>query len=139
LQEEFGPELLILSGGQRGVDLWAAQAARDLALRLRLYLPAPAALFAADWSTDWAEALAGAQAHAEQVVVFGPDPHEPGGYDARNRALANDCDLLVAVWTGQQPGGTSHTLSEARRLARPVREHRLDRSPTPQPPGERGI
>jgi hypothetical protein len=139
LRDEFGPELLVLSGGHRGVDLWAPRAPRELALRLRLYLPAPAPLLAADWSTDWADALASAEAHAEQVVIFGPSARDSWGYAARNRALARDGDLLIAVWTGQQPGGTADTLTIARRLARPVREHLLARSSHQPAPGERGV
>jgi hypothetical protein len=139
LWDELGPDLVVLSGGQRGVDLWAALAARDLELRLRLYLPAPAALLSAEWPTRWAEALTSAQTHAEQLVVCGQDPRHAQGYEARNVALATECELLVAVWTGQTSGGTWHTISEARRLGRPIRQHLLERSAYAPRPGERGI
>ena len=139
LWDEFGPDLVVLSGGQRGVDLWAALAACDLSLRLRLYLPAPAELLAAEWPTHWVEALTGAQVHAEQLVVFGSDPRDARGYEARNLALATECELLVAVWTGQESGGTWHTVSEARGLGRAIREFLLERSSYAPRPGERGI
>jgi hypothetical protein len=139
LLTEHGPRLAVLSGGQRGVDLWAASAALERGVRLQLLLPAPPALLAADWPADDAEVLASAVAAAEQVTIFGSDPVDPAGYDARNRALAASCDLLVAVWTGLEQGGTFFTLTAARALGKPIREFRLAPSDYRPLPGERGI
>jgi predicted Rossmann fold nucleotide-binding protein DprA/Smf involved in DNA uptake len=139
LLAEHGPRLAVLSGGQRGVDLWAASAALKRGVRLQLLLPAPPALLSTTWSADAAEALASAVGAAEQVTIFGSDPADPAGYDARNRALAASCDLLVAVWTGLERGGTFFTLTGARALGKPIREFRLVPSGYRPSPGERGI
>ena len=139
LLAEHGPRLAILSGGQRGVDLWAASAARERGVRLELLLPAPPARLAAGWPGDDAETLLCAVEAAEQVTIFGRHPADPAGYDARNRALATGCDLLVAVRIGLEQGGTFLTLTEARALGKPIREFRLKPSDHRSSPGERGI
>jgi hypothetical protein len=139
LLSELGPNLLVLSGGQRGVDLWAAAAARDSGLALKLLLPAPPRIFCADWPLEDADALSIAVDYAEHVRVFGASTAEAAGYDARNRALAAECDLLVVVWSGRQHGGTFFTLTEARRVGKPIREHRLDPSGHRPGVGERGV
>jgi hypothetical protein len=139
LLPELGPDLLVLSGGQRGVDLWAAAAARDSGLALRLLLPAPPRIFCVDWPLEDVDALSLAIDHAEDVRIFGSRAAEAAGYDARNRALAAECDLLIVVWSGLQHGGTFFTLTEARRLGKPIREHHLSASGHRPGVGERGI
>jgi hypothetical protein len=139
LLAERGPRLVVLSGGQRGVDLWAASAARERGVRLELLLPAPPALLSAAWPADDATALSSLLGYAAQVVLFGENPADPAGYDARNRALAAKCDLLVAVWTGLEQGGTFFTLTEARALGKPIREFHLEPSDYRPSPDERGV
>lgn len=140
LAAEFGGEKLsIYSGGQRGVDLWAASIARRHDLPLDLLLPAPLPLFCADWPPDDAAELATAADYARTVSVFGSDAADRAGYDARNQALAAECDLLVVVWTGLQRGGTHFTLSQARTLGKQIREIRLAPSGHRPGPGERGL
>ena len=139
LRDTYGGDVVIVSGGQRGVDLWAAAAARELGLRLRLYLPAPPERLAETWPPAEAAALAAAVSYAPRTRVFGTDPQDPAGYTARNRALALECDLLIAVWTGRLGGGTGETLAYARQAGKPILEHRLDPSAYPVSPAERGV
>lgn len=153
LMGEAGPDLRILSGGQRGVDLWAATAARAYGLRLELLLPASPAAFCADWPAGEAVALQSAAEYAWRVVVFGGALHvqrstfneaasgvsSSDGYEQRNLALVEECDLLVVVWTGREGGGTSSTVRHARQLGRLVREHRLPASGHQPAPGEHGL
>jgi hypothetical protein len=112
-----------LVGGQRGVDTWAALAAIACGIPFSLVLP-----FAVDdFTRDWLEAdrcvLVHTLAHAETVQVA-------GGYTERNRILASEADLLVAVWTRTSGGGTAETIALATRAATPLREIILDPSPT---------
>jgi hypothetical protein len=113
-----GPLEQFLVGGQRGVDTWAAHAAIDLAIPFRLFLP----LSVEDFTVDWTEAdRAILRDHAEQAA----EVRVARGYSARNRLLASECDLLVAVWTGRAGGGTAETIAFARELGTPVRQVRL--------------
>ena len=113
-----------LVGGQRGVDTWAAQVAIDLGIPFSLFLPFDVAEFTVDWS--------GAdRAQLEQHVSQAAEVRIAGGYSARNRLLALEGDVLVAVWTGRTGGGTAETLAFARELGTPVREVLLDAAPGP--------
>jgi uncharacterized phage-like protein YoqJ len=139
LAAQYGGELVVLSGGQRGVDLWAASAARTHSLRLELLLPTPVAAFSAHWLPDDAVELAEAAEYASTVRVFGADAADPSSYEARNQALAAECDLLVVIWTGLEQGGTFFTLTKARALGKEIREHRLEPSGYQPQVGERGL
>ena len=139
LRSAHGTDLFVLSGGQRGVDLWAASAAARRQIPFALLLPAPAASFAADWPPDEAAALATATEQAQSVQVYGPAVDDPSGYTARNRALASGCDLIVVVWTATRGGGTAFTIAEAEARGKPMREYVLERSRHVPAEGERGI
>ncbi|HEY3064047.1 MAG TPA: SLOG family protein [Chloroflexota bacterium] len=121
-----------LVGGQRGVDTWAAEAAIELGLQFTLILPFDVADFTVDWTaTDRTRLLESVQ-RADQVRIA-------GGYRERNRALATEGDLLIAVWTGRLGGGTAETVGFARDFGTPVREVRLRAAPSTGPAAGRGI
>jgi YspA SLOG family len=115
-----------LVGGQRGVDTWAAEAAHLLKVPFELWLPLAVHTFTADWSADDRAAL-------ERTISWAADVHIVGGdaaaaYSRRNRQLATSGDLLVAVWTRREGGGTAETIALARQHGTPVREIVLESS-----------
>jgi hypothetical protein len=116
-----------ICGGQRGVDLWAAEAGLALGIPVRLVLPRPPAVFCDGWTTiDRRRLEAAAAAAASHQIV---DPENVLGalaYDLRNERIAARADRLVAVWTGIRRGGTFHTLCAARQQGRPVEEVKLE-------------
>jgi uncharacterized phage-like protein YoqJ len=124
-------------GGQRGVDCWAGEAARDLGVPLRVYLPLPEKLFTKDWLPAERAALAALIGAAEEVRVLAEKGE--AGYSARNQALVEGADLLVAVWTGQTGGGTEETIRLARENGCQVRELLLNASPGARRAQGRGI
>jgi hypothetical protein len=107
-----------LVGGQRGVDTWAAHAAIDLAIPFSLILPLSVEDFTVDWTESERAVLRDHVRRAAEVCVA-------GGYRERNRLLASEGDVLVAVWTGRTGGGTAETIALARECGTPVREVRL--------------
>jgi hypothetical protein len=121
-----------LVGGQRGVDTWAAQAATALGIPFRLVLPFEVDTFTADWSVEDRGSLIATLAHAESVAVA-------GGYTERNAVLAQDADLLVAVWTRATGGGTAETIAQARRAGTEVHEILLEPSAAAGAATGRGI
>ena len=140
LRAEHGPALVFHCGGQRGVDSWAADAAERLGVPLHLYLPLPVARFAADWTPADRAALEGSWAYAAERLVVDPEGAlGAAAYRERNRLLAERGDLLVAVWTGLEGGGTAETIAFARELGRPIAEHRFAASGRVPRPGERGV
>ena len=126
-----------LVGGQRGVDTWAALSARTLSVPFVVILPLDVAEFAADWSAEDRSVLEATLAAAREVRVVGGDPAQ--AFSERNRLLATNADLLVAVWTGTRGGGTAETIDFARAAGVPVREIVLEASPLADSAQGRGI
>lgn len=126
-----------LVGGQRGVDTWVAQAAIALGVPFTLILPLEVAAFTSDWSVDDRATLESIQTKADEVRIVGGDPE--AAYTERNRQLACGADLLVAVWTRLQGGGTAETIALARAAGTAVREIVLPVSQTAHSPHGRGL
>ena len=55
-------------------------------------------------------------AHGTRVIS--PSPSKKA-FDLRNRAMVDDCDLLIAIWDGS-PGGTANCVEYAERVLRPT-------------------
>src|SRR5438046_4035443 len=90
-----------VTGGQRGVDTWAALAARDLADPFTVILPLPMDEFTAEgWTALDRDVLQDLLHVADEVQIA-------DGYADRNRRVATSVNLLVAVWTGTRGGGTA--------------------------------
>jgi hypothetical protein len=126
-----------LSGGQRGVDTWVALAALELGIPYSLILPLDPPVFAADWAASDRLQLDQLIAGAREVIIVGGPPDI--AYSERNRLLASQADLLVAVWTRTAGGGTAETLAFARALGKRVNEVVLDLSPNALSARGRGI
>jgi hypothetical protein len=140
LHAAHGTALRFHCGGQRGVDTWAAEAARRLAVPYPHYRPVQPAAFAAGWGaadrrvldTLWADAT-------ERTVVDPSGTLGDAAYSRRNALLAAHADRLVAVWTGRGGGGTAETIALARARGCPSEEQLLP--PTAHAPaaGDRGV
>jgi predicted Rossmann-fold nucleotide-binding protein len=116
-----GPDAAFICGGQRGVDQWAARAARDLGLPFHLVLPMAPARFTADWEAADRDALGELAAAATSLEVVDESNNlGPLAYDLRNEGIVRRADALVVVWTGIRRGGTFHTLCAARMRGVPI-------------------
>ena len=82
----------VITGGARGIDTLAFQAAEAAGIRNLQFLP------------DRAK-------YRGKMVLK--------AFQARNEQIAENCDVLLAVWDGVSRG-TSNTLSYARRIGKPV-------------------
>jgi hypothetical protein len=114
---DVGPSTTVITGGARGADLLAAEAARDRGATVRLLLALPPDEFEAKSvaipGTDWAERFRAILRTAEVEVL----EHPPGAdiFEHTNiriidaaRALDPEPFALI-VWNGQEgdaPGGT---------------------------------
>ena len=126
------PVHAFLVGGQRGVDTWAALAGMALGVRFTLILPFDVGLFTQDWAPADRAVL-------EQTIAGAAEVRIAGGYTERNRQIATEADLLVAVWTRIAHGGTAETVSLARAAGTPIREILLDAAPAAGSAEGRGI
>ncbi|WP_413207401.1 hypothetical protein [Rhodospirillum sp. A1_3_36] len=110
--------LTLLSSLAEGADRMGAEAALDLGYRLEAPLPFPRDVYEADFSTPESRtAFRDLLSQADSVFEMDGAPTRPGpAYDAAARVLVNRCDLLVALWDGEDPagqGGTGGTVALA--------------------------
>ncbi len=91
---ELPPDAIVVSGGCRGVDTWAVDAARRRGLGVEVIRPN----------------LTGTQHRGEVVQAY---------FD-RNAVVAERSDRLIAFVAPDRKGGTENTIAAARSLGRPV-------------------
>jgi len=87
-----------------------------------LILPLEVAQFTSNWSSADRAVLESVVAQANEVRIVGPSSDPAAAYSERNRQLATRADLLVAVWTQLQGGGTAETVALANAAGTPIRE-----------------
>jgi predicted Rossmann fold nucleotide-binding protein DprA/Smf involved in DNA uptake len=93
------PNTVIVSGGAKGVDSWAEQAAHKYGLRTKIY-----------------------PVDKKGLSPYGsPDSRREYGKRAyaRNLLIVDDCDRLVAFSSGNTKG-TNHAIRYARKQGKPV-------------------
>jgi len=91
LVNELPADSVVISGGCRGVDTWAATAARSRRLEVAEYLPD----LPPSGSPIWAFTKA---------------------YHARNRQIVENSDVIFAFVAPDRRGGTENTIKHAREL-----------------------
>jgi hypothetical protein len=85
---------VVVSGGCRGVDTWAAAAARSHGLAVVEHRP-----------------------DTHGIRNRGVAAHR---YHDRNRRIAEDCDRMIAFPASDRTGGTENAMAHARRLGKPI-------------------
>ena len=88
------PGDVVISGGCRGIDTWAVNAARGKGFETKEFLPS---LTGCRYKWEFTEA-----------------------YYARNKQIADACDILVAFVSGSRKGGTENTIKHAEKLGKQV-------------------
>lgn len=104
-----------------GADLIAAEVAAHLGIGLWAYVPYPQQ--ADGWPRHWAARRQMALDRADGVTVVGEANSRAQRVrllHARNRAIVDDADLLVAVWDRRGTGGTAATVRRAHASALPI-------------------
>jgi hypothetical protein len=137
-----GPGTTLVTGGARGADIVAAEAARARGAALRLVLALPPDEFVARSvalpGTDWERRFRALLAEADVEVIDGPD--DDGVFARTNtRIIAvaraiDDRPHAVVVWDGDEgdgPGGTQDFVAQLGRAAGDDRLVVID----PTPPG----
>jgi hypothetical protein len=97
-----------------GADSLFARAVRDLAGTFEVFLAGPPG------SGRRTRRLL---KRAHQVSQVHPDPRPEVRYAEASERMLASCDLLVAVWDGDDQGGhggTAHTVARARAMGKPV-------------------
>lgn len=119
-----GRRLVILSALAEGADRLVAQRVLLLEGGLIALLPLPLS----DYQKDFPSAESRAEFRrllrcAEQVIQMPPAPSRDAAYAAAGYYTLEHCQVLIALWDGQEAqgqGGTGETVLAARRLGLPV-------------------
>ncbi len=111
-----------LSGMAEAVDTWAALSVLDLreknpAIKLHCILPCTAQ--AEKWSASSRELYRSILERADSVVYVSRDYHKNCMLD-RNRFLVEHASTLLAVYNGEQRGGTAATMRYAQKMGREI-------------------
>ena len=85
---------VVISGGAKGPDSWAVEAALKRGLEVRVHKPDLAGIATRFQATE--------------------------RYYARNQCIVEDCDRLIAFVAPDRSGGTEDTIRRAQRAGKPV-------------------
>jgi len=94
LVDSLPQDTVVISGGCRGVDAWAEEAARARGLEVVVHLP--------------------------KLPENGDYLEICKAYYARNRLIVEDSDMLYAFVSGDRRGGTENTVKHAVQLGKKI-------------------
>lgn len=120
-----GETLTVLSSLAEGADrLVATQVLKRPGARLIVPLPLAVDEYANDFESGKSkEEFEHLLARAAEVIQLHPIPNRDEAYEAAGLYVIDHCDVLVAVWDGQDAqggGGTAEIVAEARRRRLPL-------------------
>ena len=110
-----------ITGMQRGVDLWAAEAVLKLIdndRQIRLIAACAFRGMENRWDTDWQQRYHHVLYHSDEVHYISDHPGRKAFY-ARNHWMVDHASRLIAVYSGA-PGGTKETIDYARKNKRSI-------------------
>jgi uncharacterized phage-like protein YoqJ len=116
LMVKLSPSVAI-SGMALGADTWWAETALNLRVPLHAYVP----FLGQDsrWRASDREFYRDLLERATEVIIVCPE-YGPGAFELRNRAMVDNCDLLVAAWNGKRSGGTFNAVRYAEKIGRRI-------------------
>ena len=112
---------IFINGGQRGVDIWAAETVirlKEAGAQVSLVTASPYKGFEKHWDAEWVARL-------NQVIESSDEVHyvseEPGrdSFLLRDQWMVYHSNRLIAVFNGT-PGGTESTIEYAKEMRREV-------------------
>ena len=110
-----------ITGMQRGVDIWAAEAFLKLRKEgkpIRLISAVAFREMENRWESSWQERYRNIISASDEVHYICDKPGKKAFF-ARNQWMVDHAHRLIAVYTGA-PGGTKGTIEYARKLKREV-------------------
>ena len=110
-----------ITGMQRGVDIWAAEAVlklRNEGKPIRLIAASAFRGMENRWESSWQDRYRSIITASDEVHYIFDKPGKKAFF-ARNHWMVDHASRLIAVYTGA-PGGTKETIEYARKLEREV-------------------
>lgn len=114
---KFQPEHII-SGMALGVDFLAV----DVALNNNIPFLAAVPFVGQEsvWPKSSQDQYREYLEKAKEVVVVSEGGYSPSKLNIRNEYIVNNSDILIAVWNGNQSGGTYNCISYARSVGKDI-------------------
>ncbi len=101
----------LLTGMALGWDQAVAMAAMDLGIPVHAYIPHVGQ--ADKWPMHSQVAYQNLLLKCATRKVVSPGEYEPWKMQARNEAMVDDADLVLALWNGEEKGGTYNCVKYA--------------------------
>lgn len=108
----------VLSGMALGWDTAVATAALDLGITVRAYVPFHGQ--ADKWPKRACEDYSMLLQRCASIIVVSPGGYAPEKMQIRNEAMVDACDRVLALWDGEEKGGTWNCIRYARARKKPV-------------------
>ena len=105
---------MVYDGGALGWDQAVALYCLEHGIPYTLVLPAGISYPGIIWSPHSQLLANKLRQHAAQVDLI------PSGYLGRDRRMVDQCDYVVALWSGCEDGGTAYTVKYAQRKGKPI-------------------
>lgn len=117
----------VWTGGALGWDQACCEACIQLDIPFTLVIPCLPWYYASRWSDQSQNYFHGlydgsiktGRRHAERLMVFGTT-YEMSQLHARNNYMVENCDVLLALYSGKSSGGTANAVNYAGRLRKKV-------------------
>lgn len=101
----------VISGGALGWDTAIARAAYALKIPYAVYVPCYG--FGSQWDEKQQQTLKNMLDNAASWHTVTEKPYTSNLMVVRDKAMVNDATAVLALWNGQQHGGTWHTVKYA--------------------------
>jgi uncharacterized phage-like protein YoqJ len=108
---------LVIQGGALGWDLATAQASLDLDIPYKTYVPFVGQ--DSKWSAEDQKLYRRLVYASAEVVLITDGGYSNEAFKARNRAVVEDSEGILALFSGA-PSGTAHAVSYAKHLSKPL-------------------
>ena len=109
-------------GAARGADIICGELVmqeKQAHPELKLICVIPFAEQARGWAMNWAFRYRELLRNADQIVLMCSN-YQRGCYHMRNRYMVDNCDLLIAIYNGENKGGTAYTINYAREWGKEI-------------------
>ncbi len=119
LKQTYGDRLILLSACADGTDLISSEIAIKLKIKVKVILPRKQE----DFRREIIDRLKFDQVRAYADEIIELPPIDPEVYVNTGRYIAENCDMLIAVWNGesiQKPGGTYHVINMAKKFGKEI-------------------
>ena len=113
-------DLRFVVGGALGVDHWAAVYAQANSIPYTVVLPFPPEVMGKFWSDADRKHLAADIDGSEELRIVNHLQYDVRDYQKRNEWMVDMADVVFAVWTGKQVGGTANCIRYAKQMRVPV-------------------